>query len=92
MNNPHEVFVFTCEEILLDLFGEDLTKTDLNEVRTTFVKWVAAHNVLFYIGSPESHDDLYKAILVAVAERKRIVVMSESYTDALDDKEEDDPQ
>lgn len=90
MNPPHEVSIFSCEEILVDLFGDRLTAVPIEEVKTVFAKWLVSNNVLFVIGSPENTDDLCRAILAATVEKKRIIVMSESYGTPKDDQDGED--
>lgn len=90
MDSPHEVSVFTCEEILFDLFGEKLTSIPIDEVKMVFAKWLVSNNVLFFVGHPQDANDLCKAILQAASEKKHIIVMSESYVEPLDDQDDED--
>ena len=89
MDAPHQISIFSCEEILLDLFQDKLTETPIEEVKMVFAKWLHANDVLFFVGSPQVADDLCRAILVATVEKKRIIVMSESY-ETLDDADQAD--
>ena len=75
-HKPHEVMIFTVEEVLLDIYDGELHSIDTEVATIAFGKWLFEHNAHYYTST--GSDTLFKAVLGAIQLSKHIVVLNAS--------------
>ena len=87
-DKPHEVMIFTVEEVLLDIYDGELGSVDTEKATKAFGEWLFQHNAHYYTCKGSSSDVVMKAILASIQAGKRIVVVSNPHE--ADDNGRDD--
>lgn len=75
---PHEVLIFTCEEVLLDIYEGNLDGLSTEVATKAFGLWLAEHNA-YFCSNPDGkggEETIFKAILDTIKNGKHILVIS----------------
>lgn len=75
---PHRVEVYTCEEVLVSIYGEDqLALASVKDATEMFEKWITARNAMYVIVRDISDPlTIMKAILGTISAGKDTVVLA----------------
>ena len=77
MSAPHEVIIFSVEEVLQDIYEGNPNKVDTETATKAFFEWLNQHNAHFYSNSTLKGDEIiHRAVLDAIKKGKQIVVVS----------------
>lgn len=72
---PHEVVIFTVEEVLRDIYGE-LDSVEIGVATEAFGEWLRQYNAHYYTAKGSQSDVIVKAILSTIKAGKNVVVVS----------------
>lgn len=77
MPTPHEVLVFTVEEVLLDIYEGSLDSVDTDIATKAFYDWLGQHNAHYYSSDRGTGPgSVLEAVLETIKKGKHIVVIA----------------
>ena len=77
MITPHEVIIFSVEEVLMDIYDGNPGVVDTETATKAFFEWLIKHEAYYYSNSKLKPEEIvHRAVLEAIKKGKEIVVVS----------------
>ncbi len=75
--SPHEVIIFSVEEVLMDIYDGNPSSVDTETATKAFFEWLVKHEAYYYSNSKLKPEEVvHRAVLEAIKKGKEIVVVS----------------
>lgn len=76
MSSPHEVIIFSVEEVLMDIYDGNPSQAGTEIATKAFFEWLEEHNAHYYSNSEiKGQEVVLRAVLEAIKKGKQIVVV-----------------